>query len=52
MIINYNIQGEANRKMYDWIGIKEDGTMKLPIMNEVQTRGYLDQYLGVNLRTG
>lgn len=50
IVINYSIEGTRNLQLYDFISIKENGSMNVPIMNQVQTKFYIDSFLGKKLR--
>jgi len=50
LAINYNIEGQADKELYDQITIKENNTMDVFIFNEKESTEYLDSYLKKKLR--
>jgi hypothetical protein len=50
LVINYRIEGQADKELYEQIAIKEDNTMDIYIFNEKETTEYLDSYLKKKLR--
>jgi len=50
LVINYKIEGQADKELYDQICISENNTMDVYIFNEKESTGYLDTYLKKKIR--
>ena len=50
LVINYKIEGQADKELYNQISIKENNTMDVYIFNEKDSTEYLDTYLKKKLR--
>ena len=49
-VLNFKIDGQGNKELYDFIGIKENNTMNVFLFDEKDSQEFLDNYLKKKLR--